>query len=85
MLIKRNADFDGDTISLQLVPEEAAEETYRRMSPRYRPKYKKNNQLIYRFQHEALKKFYIRGLHHIFPQESIVEETYTLTAGNSKT
>lgn len=24
------------------------------MSPRYRPKYKKNNQLIYRFQHEAL-------------------------------
>ena len=28
-----NADFDGDTVSIQLVPPEAAEETYERMSP----------------------------------------------------
>lgn len=30
-----NADFDGDTMSMHLVPPEAAEETYERMSPRY--------------------------------------------------
>ena len=30
-----NADFDGDTVSIQLVPEEVAEDTYNKMSPRY--------------------------------------------------
>lgn len=30
-----NADFDGDTMSMHLVPPEAAEETYERISPRY--------------------------------------------------
>jgi hypothetical protein len=28
-----NADFDGDTVSIQLVPPEASVETYERMSP----------------------------------------------------
>lgn len=49
-----NADFDGDTVSCQLVPEEAAEEVYDRMSPRYITTYKKNNEPIYTFSHEML-------------------------------
>lgn len=49
-----NADFDGDEISVQLVPEEIAEETYKKMSTRYQPVYKKSNTPIFRFQHEAL-------------------------------
>ena len=28
-------DFDGDTIAIQLVPEEVAEDVYNKMSPRY--------------------------------------------------
>lgn len=50
-----NADFDGDTVSIQLVPPEAAEETYERMSPRYVTIYKKNNEPIYKFNHETLE------------------------------
>lgn len=49
-----NADFDGDTISIQLVPPEAAEETYERMSPRYVNIYKKSNEPIFKFSHESL-------------------------------
>lgn len=49
-----NADFDGDTVSIQLVPEEAKEETYDRMSPRYVNVYKKNNEPIFVFSHETL-------------------------------
>lgn len=49
-----NADFDGDTCSIQLVPPEAAEETYLRMSPRYVNVYKKNNEPIFKFNHETL-------------------------------
>ena len=49
-----NADFDGDTVSIQLVPSEAAQETYERMSPRYVNVYKKNNEPIYKFNHETL-------------------------------
>lgn len=41
-----NADFDGDTMSMHLVPPEAAEETYERMSPRYMNVYKKTNEPI---------------------------------------
>ena len=47
-------DFDGDTIAVTLVPEEARDETYDRMSPRYVNTYKKNNEPIFVFAHEAL-------------------------------
>ena len=47
-------DFDGDTTSIQLVPKEAAEETYQRMSPRYVNMYKKTNEPIFKFNHETL-------------------------------
>lgn len=49
-----NADFDGDTTAIQLVPPEAAQETYERMSPRYVNIYKKSNEPIFKFSHEAL-------------------------------
>lgn len=41
-----NADFDGDALSVQLVPQESAEDTYRKMSPRYVTYYKKSMQPI---------------------------------------
>lgn len=49
-----NADFDGDTVSIQLVPEDVAEDTYNKMSPRYVNTYKKNNEPIFKFNHETL-------------------------------
>lgn len=49
-----NADFDGDAVAIQLVPPEAAEETYNRMSPRYVTVYKKSNETIPVFNHETL-------------------------------
>lgn len=49
-----NADFDGDAISIHLVPQDAAEETYNRMSPRYMNVYKKTNQPIFVPNHETL-------------------------------
>ena len=49
-----NADFDGDTCALQLVPEEAAQDTYEKMSPRFVNVYKKNNKPIYPFNLETL-------------------------------
>lgn len=49
-----NADFDGDTISIQLVPEDVADETIRTMSPRYVTYYKKNMQTIPTINHETL-------------------------------
>ena len=50
-----NADFDGDTVQIQLVPNDAKEETLLRMSPRYVNVYKKNNQPIFPFNHETLE------------------------------
>lgn len=47
-------DFDGDTAALQLVPEEAAQDTYEKMSPRFVNVYKKNNKAIYPFNLETL-------------------------------
>jgi len=49
-----NADFDGDTVSITLVPEEAREDTYNKMSPRYSKIYKKNLEPIFVFNHETL-------------------------------
>lgn len=49
-----NADFDGDNIAVQLVPPEVADETYKKMSPRYVTTYRKNNQTIFPFNHETL-------------------------------
>ena len=49
-----NADFDGDAISVTLVPEEVKEETYNKMSPRYNRIYKKNLKNIFEFDHETL-------------------------------
>ena len=43
-----------DTVSIQLVPEEVAEDTYNKMSPRYVNIYKKNNEPIFKFNHETL-------------------------------
>ena len=44
-----------DTVSIQLVPEEVAEDTYNKMSPRYVNFYKKNNEPIFKFNHETLE------------------------------
>ena len=49
-----NADFDGDTVAIHLVAPEAADDTYKKMSPRYMNIYKKNLEGIYNFKHEAL-------------------------------
>ena len=49
-----NADFDGDTVALQLVPEEAAEDVYNKMSARSMHTYKKNNKPIFPINHETL-------------------------------
>lgn len=49
-----NADFDGDAIAVHLVAPEAADDTYKKMSPRYMNIYKKNLEGIYNFKHEAL-------------------------------
>ena len=53
-VVPLNADFDGDTVSIQLVPEESAEDTYQKMSPRYVTVYKKNNEVIPQINHETL-------------------------------
>lgn len=47
-------DFDGDQIAIHLVPEEAKEDTYAKMSPRYVNVYKKNNKPIFAPNHETL-------------------------------
>ena len=49
-----NADFDGDCVSIQLVPPESAQDTYERMSPRFVNVYKKTNTPIFPFNHETL-------------------------------
>lgn len=46
--------FDGDTVSVILVPEEVKDDTYLKMSPRYNKIYKKNLGNIFEFNHEAL-------------------------------
>lgn len=49
-----NADFDGDTVSVILVPEEVKDDIYEKMSPRYNRIYKKNMKNIFEFDHETL-------------------------------
>lgn len=49
-----NADFDGDTVSITLVPEEARDDTYKKMSPRYNRIYKKSLKNVFEFNHETL-------------------------------
>ena len=49
-----NADFDGDTVSFTLVPEEVKEDTFDKMSPRYSKLYKKSLQPIFGFTLETL-------------------------------
>ena len=49
-----NADFDGDTVAIQTVPVEAAEDTYRKMSPRFVKVYKKDRSPIPQINHETL-------------------------------
>ena len=39
----------------QLVPEDVAEDTYNKMSPRYVNFYKKSGEAIFKFNHETLK------------------------------
>lgn len=48
------ADFDGDTVSVILCPEEVKEDTYRKMSPRYNYIYKKNLGNVFEFNMETL-------------------------------
>jgi len=50
-----NADFDGDCVAIQLVPEESAEDVYNKMSARYMNVYKKSNNPIFPFNHETLE------------------------------
>ena len=48
-------DFDGDTVAIQLVPEDAKDETVKAMSPRYVNFYKKSGKPIFQFNHETLR------------------------------
>ena len=48
------ADFDGDTVSIILCPEEAKEDTYKKMSPRYNYIYKKTLENVFEFNMETL-------------------------------
>ena len=50
-----NADFDGDTVAIQLCDEEVAGDVYNKMSARYMHTYKKNNNPIFPFNHETLE------------------------------
>ena len=43
-----------DTTSIQLVPQDVADDVYEKMSPRYNNVYKKNNNPIFPFNHETL-------------------------------
>lgn len=63
-----NADFDGDCVSIQLVPESAAEDVYKKMSGRYMNVYKKSNQPIFPFNHETLNGLCIAS--EFVPEES---------------
>lgn len=49
-----NADYDGDSIAVHKISEDAKEDTLAKMSPRYMNIYKKNNQPIYQFNLETL-------------------------------
>lgn len=49
-----NADFDGDTVSVILVPENVREDTLNKMSPRNNYIYKKNLKNVFEFNHETL-------------------------------
>lgn len=49
-----NADFDGDTVSVVLVPESVKDDVFNRMSPKTSKIYKKNLGNIFSFNHEAL-------------------------------
>lgn len=46
--------FDGDQLAIHLIPEDIAEDTFQKMSPRYVHLYKKNLQPIYVPNHETL-------------------------------
>ena len=48
-------DFDGDCVSIILVPEEVAEDTVKKLSPRVNKIYKKNLKNIFEFNHETLE------------------------------
>jgi len=62
-----NADFDGDTVSLILVPEEAKEDTLEKMSPRINKIYKKNLKNIFEFNHETLNG--LANLSEVIPED----------------
>lgn len=47
-------DFDGDQLSVHLVPESAKDDTLAKMSPKYVNIYKKNNEPIFAPNHETL-------------------------------
>lgn len=49
-----SGDFDGDQLAIHLIPEDIAEDTFQKMSPRYVHLYKKNLQPIYVPNHETL-------------------------------
>jgi len=49
-----NKLFDGDQLAIHLIPEDIAEDTFQKMSPRYVHLYKKNLQPIYVPNHETL-------------------------------
>lgn len=65
-------DFDGDTVSIQTVPPEAAEETYERMSPRYVNVYKKSGEPIFKFNHETLNGLAVAS-EYVFTDEDELE------------
>ena len=48
-------DFDGDTVSIILVPAEVRDDTLSKMSPRVNKVYKKNLKNIFEFNHETFE------------------------------
>lgn len=74
-----NADFDGDTIAITLVPESARQETYDRLSPRYMNIYKKNNEPIFVFAHEALNGFAVSSEYTFDDPKELTDPRYFYT------
>lgn len=74
-----NADFDGDQVQVQLVPEASAEETLQELSPRYVIRYKKNGQTILPINHETLNGLAVATEYTPEDPEDLIDPKYIYT------
>jgi len=74
-----NADFDGDTVALQLVPEDVKDDVYNKMSAKYMHTYKKNNNPIFSINHETLNGLAVASEYTPEDPNELVEPRYFYT------